>query len=265
MWFKSPDRKRFQVKALDYGCDQSNTHRQELIDGFDQPALQAAHIHFMGAGGIGAELAQKAARKGLGRISISDADLVDHTNLNRQLFERKDIGKNKAVATAKHLKRISINKLTVDAFSLYFEDIVELGWLETPDILVCGVDNMRSRAFASEYAYTKGIPMISVAVDYTAEGGVVFIQSPGTACYGCLNKGLFIEKKAPCFAAASADILSIVNGFALRAIDSLLMPKMNINWNFVEAHVAGYMQTVTRHIPKSSDCPICGHNPNHKR
>lgn len=260
MWFNSPEKVHFKLRGKTYDSSESNTHRQELIDGYDQSALQATNVHIIGTGGIGSELAQKLARKGAGRLSISDGDIVSPTNLNRQAFDRKDIGKNKAIASARHLKRISINKLEVEAFALYFEDILHLGWLEVPDILVCAVDNMRSRARACEYAMEHEIPMISIAVDYTAEAGLVFVQKPGEACYGCLNNELYIDKKAPCFAASSADILSIVNGYALRAIDSLLMPKMRINWNFVEAHVAGFMKTVTKHIEPSTKCPVCGQN-----
>ena len=78
--------------------------RQQKIPGFDQEVFSESSVLCVGAGGIISQIAPTLVRKGIGRITLLDDDIVEASNLNRQRFYIKDIGKNKAVALAENLQ-----------------------------------------------------------------------------------------------------------------------------------------------------------------
>ena len=71
------------------------TSRQEKIPGFNQSELNYGTVNLIGAGGLGSEIGEGLVRKGLGFLNIFDEDTVELSNLNRQRFYEKDLGKNK--------------------------------------------------------------------------------------------------------------------------------------------------------------------------
>src|SRR5882724_6549374 len=78
--------------------------RQRKIPGFDQDVFSKSGVVCVGAGGIVSQIAPTLVRKGIGRITLLDDDVVEASNLNRQRFYIKDIGKNKALALAENLQ-----------------------------------------------------------------------------------------------------------------------------------------------------------------
>src|ERR1700681_743778 len=77
--------------------------RQRHIPGFDQEVFSKSSVLCVGAGGIISQISPTLARKGIGRITLLDDDIVEASNLNRQRFYIKDIGENKALALAGNL------------------------------------------------------------------------------------------------------------------------------------------------------------------
>src|SRR6266852_9514807 len=74
--------------------------RQRRIPGFDQEVFSKSSVLCIGAGGIISQIAPTLVRKGIGRITLLDGDIVEASNLNRQRFYIEDVGSNKAVALA---------------------------------------------------------------------------------------------------------------------------------------------------------------------
>src|SRR5215831_7829104 len=79
--------------------------RQQKIPGFDQEAYSSASVLCIGAGGLISHVAPTLCRKGIGRLTVLDRDVVEPSNLNRQLFFRQDVGKNKAHRLVGNLER----------------------------------------------------------------------------------------------------------------------------------------------------------------
>ncbi|HEV2453921.1 MAG TPA: ThiF family adenylyltransferase, partial [Verrucomicrobiae bacterium] len=201
------------------------THRQELISGFDQARLTAARAVLIGAGGIGGEIGEGLCRKGVGTLRIFDHDVVEHTNLNRQHFFPSDIGRNKACRLARNLSVHCHAGTILEGFPYSFEDALALKMEMSASFVVCGVDNSQARLAVCEYYRRQAIPVVFIAVDLMAESGHVFVQErgPQAACFGCAFPNSLAPVKAPCFVAASKDILKVTAGLALYAVDSLLM------------------------------------------
>jgi len=235
------------------------THRQELIAGFDQPRLTAATGVLVGAGGIGGEVGEGLCRKGIGHLRIFDHDVVEHTNLNRQHFFPSDIGQNKSTSLARNLAPHCHAGTILEGFPMSFEDALALGVDMTAAFVVCGVDNAAARVAVSRHYHRLGTPVIFIAVDMLAEAAHVFVQenAPATACFGCAFPKSLAARKAPCFVPASKDVLKAIAGFALYAIDSVLMDRKR-NWNYRLIHLAGFAPDVILNIERYSECPLCG-------
>ena len=236
----------------------SVTHRQELITGFSQEKLSQAAGILIGAGGIGSEVGEGLCRKGIGCLRIFDHDVVEHTNLNRQHFFPADIGRNKAVSLARNLAPHCHAGTTLEGNPISFEDAVALGLDLSAQFVVCGVDNSEARVAVSRYYRRLGTPVIFIAVDLLAECGHVFVQesTPTTPCFGCAFPRSLVGRKAPCFVPSAKDILKVTAGFALYAVDSLLMERHR-NWNFRRIHLAGYAPDVLLNIEPNPNCEIC--------
>lgn len=242
----SPD-KRFAV-----------SHRQELIDGFEQKKLTQAHVLLVGAGGIGSEIGEGLCRKGVGRLSIFDHDVVDLTNLNRQHFFAQDIGRHKSMCLVRNLALHCHAGTVLEGYGHSFEDALALKNDLSASVVVCGVDNRQARVEVSRHYRPLGIPVLFIAVDLMAECGHVLVQESAAskACFGCAFPNSLSPRKAPCFVPSSKDILKLTAGLALYAIDSLLMPR-NRNWNFRRIHLAGYAPDVLKTIDWNPHCPLC--------
>ncbi len=237
------------------------SHRQELIDGFDQAKLTAAGIVLIGAGGIGSEAGEGLCRKGVGRLSLFDHDVVEHSNLIRQHFFEKDIGQPKAYCLTRNLAPHCHAGTTLEGYPISFEDAVALRTDLSASVVVCGVDNSPARVVVSQYYRPLGTPVIFIAVDLLAECGHVFVQEskPTTPCFGCAFPNSLKPRKAPCFVPSSKDILKVTAGLALYAIDSLLMGRKR-NWNFRRIHLAGFAPDVLETMEQNRNCPLCNTN-----
>lgn len=213
----------------------------------------------IGAGGIGSCIGLGLSRKGIGHLMIFDDDYVEPANLNRQFFFKRDLGKSKGERLAVNLTKHAFCETEFLGYGLSFQDALALKINLSADFAVIGVDNGRTRVEAARYFRPIGVPTVFVAVSLNAEAGYVFVQEskPNKPCFGCKFPKTLYGRKAPCKTPAVIDILQVVSGVALYAIDSLLMDR-NRNWNYREIHLAGFAPDIQLSIGKREDCPLCG-------
>src|SRR5882672_10160222 len=98
--------------------------RQRKIPGFDQEIFSRSSVLCVGAGGIISQIAPTLVRKGIGRITLLDPDIVEPSNLNRQRFYIKDIGKNKALALAENLQPECIAATDIQGLPFRLEEVI---------------------------------------------------------------------------------------------------------------------------------------------
>lgn len=232
--------------------------RHELLGGFSQIALRNASIALVGTGGVGGQVADGLARKAIGRMVLQDGDSVSLSNLNRQPFTPDQVGKNKAHALAEGLITVATGATTIVAQPWYFPDQRGMPAINNCQIVVCGVDGDTDRAALASWAFERVVPLIVVAVTYNADFGYCFVQEPGSACFGCLDPGAFASPRTtPCVVGSSIDILKVMGGLALYAIDSLLMDRPR-SWNYKEVSLDGDRSERQLVLPRAEDCPLCG-------
>lgn len=206
--------------------------RQKKIAGFDQQIYSKSHVLCIGAGGLISNIAPALVRKGIGAITVLDPDAVERTNLNRQRFYRRDIGRNKAIGLARNLKRECIDETRLVGYSMALETAIEHRKDLRCDIAVCGVDNNSARVAAARFFRAAATPVIFTGVSAEASHGYVFIQQATGPCIGCLFPDIANDDSYPCPGTpAISDILQLVGALATYAIDSELMER-RCAWNY---------------------------------
>ena len=150
-----------------------------------QLKLKAAKVLVIGAGGLGCPVLQYLTAVGVGTIGIIDFDVVDETNLQRQiLFTINDIGKKKATVAKKRLEQLN----PYVKFEVYPNKLTPKNALEIfkhYDIVVDGTDNFSTRYLVNDACVITGKPLVYGAI-YKFEGQVSVFNFKGGPTYRCL-------------------------------------------------------------------------------
>lgn len=226
--------------------------------GASQNALAHAHVTLIGCGGLGSELGLGLVRKGVGWLTLLDHDSVELSNLPRQFFKAEDIGSNKALALAHNLCGQATGRTLIEAQPRAFQTAIGSGASLACSLAIVGVDNGMTRLAASDHYLRLGLPVIFLAVDDQAARGYVFVQTskPGGACFECLFPDARRDRQVHQCSGASIEILKIVAGIALYAVDSLLMARPR-PWNYKQVFLDGGGDG-QRSISPRPGCPTCG-------
>ncbi len=231
--------------------------RQRKIPGFDQDVFSNSSVLCVGAGGLISHIAPTLVRKGIRRITLLDDDVVESSNLNRQRFYRKDLGKNKALALARNLQGESIAATEIYGIPLRIEDAVEGGMDLTCDVAICGVDNNPARIAASRYFRARAIPVIFVAVSRDGDHGFVFVQEKTGPCISCLFPDMAADDRFPCPGTpAIADILQALGALCVYAVDTLLMKRQR-NWAYRRISLSDQSSDGASVVPIRPGCGTC--------
>ena len=206
--------------------------RQSKTPGFDQEVFSKSSVLCVGAGGVISQIAPTLVRKGIGRITLLDGDIVEASNLNRQRFYIKDVGKNKALALAENLEPECIAMTEIRGVAVRLEEAIARRIDLACDVAICGVDNNPARVAASRYFRARNVPVIFMAVSRNGDHGYVFVQEKEGPCVACLFPDMINDDRYPCPGTpAVADILQAVGAFAIYAVDTLLMTRQRA-WNY---------------------------------
>ncbi|MCK9590722.1 MAG: HesA/MoeB/ThiF family protein [Methanoregula sp.] len=140
--------------------EQERYKRQIMSFGQEgQERLKKAHIFIAGAGGLGSPISLYLAVAGVGRITIVDMDVVDQTNLNRQIlhFDR-DIGRKKTASAEEKLREINPD-ITVNAIDVKIDETNAADLVGGADGIVDAMDNYPIRYLLNDVAIAKEIPL----------------------------------------------------------------------------------------------------------
>jgi molybdopterin/thiamine biosynthesis adenylyltransferase len=206
--------------------------RQKKIAGFDQVVFSKSSVVCIGAGGLISQIAPTLVRKGIGRLSLLDDDIVEASNLNRQRFYERDLGRNKALALAANLRPECIAATEIRGVVFRLEEAIARRIDLSCNAAICGVDNNPARVAASRFFRAKGMPVVFTAVSSDGDHGYVFVQDKDGPCIGCLFPDMADDDRYPCPGTpAVADILQAVGALTVYALDSLLMSRSRA-WNY---------------------------------
>ena len=150
-----------------------------------QDKLSRAKVLVVGAGGLGCPVLQYLAAAGIGTLGIIDFDVVEESNLQRQiLFGESSLGENKAIAAKKHLLDLN-NCITINAYAekLTYKNALDL--CDQYDIIVDGTDNFETRYLINDACVITNKPLVFGAI-YKFEGQVTVFNYQNGPSYRCL-------------------------------------------------------------------------------
>ena len=234
--------------------------RQILLDGWDieaQEKLKLANVLVVGCGGIGCLSAELLARAGVGKITLIDADVIETSNLQRQIaYTPADLGFYKAEILAKRLMQINPYIEIVCLTTLL--DAQNAGTLVAQqDLVLDGCDNFSTRYLVNQYCRQLNVPLLSAsAIGFQ---GQMFMVEGDSACYECLfPKEQHANESLRC--ADSGVLATTPNVMAsLQAHHALLylglaktpLKQKLLLWDGLT------MQQRILAFEKDTDCPIC--------
>lgn len=177
--------------------DLSRYHRQIILPGFGvegQRRLTSSHAAIIGCGALGSVVADSLARAGVGTLTIVDRDLVDRTNLQRQvLFDEDDAraSRPKAEAAAARLSRVN-PEITIHAVAADLNPRNAESITAAASVLIDGTDNFQTRYLLNDLAVKRGVPLVYGGVVGTAGMTMTIVPvsasapTPPTPCLRCI-------------------------------------------------------------------------------
>src|ERR1700719_3603461 len=150
-----------------------------------QLKLKAAKVLCIGAGGLGSSLALYLGAAGVGTLGVVDFDVVDFTNLQRQIIHSTaDVGRKKLDSAAEKLKAIN-PFLNIKKFDTRLSSENALELFREFDIIADGTDNFQTRYLVNDASVLSGKPNVYASI-FRFEGQASVFGAPDGPCYRCL-------------------------------------------------------------------------------
>jgi len=154
-----------------------------------QEKLKNARVLVVGAGGLGCPVLQYLTAAGIGKIGIVEFDMVDESNLQRQvLYGSNDVGKLKSIIAKNRLEHLN-PLVNFEIFNLRFKANNSLNVLKNFDIVVDATDNFEARYAVNDSCVIMNKPMVHGSI-YKFEGMVSVFNYKGGATYRCYNPAI---------------------------------------------------------------------------
>jgi molybdopterin/thiamine biosynthesis adenylyltransferase len=228
-----------------------------------QLKLLGSRILLVGAGGLGSPASLYLAAAGVGRLGIVDADVVDETNLQRQIaHSTQSLGEPKVDSARRTLEALNpdveVKTYRERLTSENIDRILGEGW----DVIVDGADNFPTRYLVNDASIWHGVPVVHGSI-FRFEGQVTVFKPGEGPCYRCL----FPQPPPPELAPSCAEggVLGVLPGIigSLQANEALKLV-LGIGEPLVgrlllfDALEAAFTEVALRRDPA---CPVCGESP----
>ena len=230
--------------------------RQIMMPGFGeagQEKLKAAKVFIAGAGGLGSPISIYLANAGIGTIRIVDQDVIELSNLNRQILHwPKDVGRAKVDSAREKLSAMNPD-LKLEAIRETMDDSNLFQLTDGFDIIVDAMDNIKTRYSLNKAAFDHNIPFVHGAI-YGLEGRAMTVIPGKSACLGCVYKGIPPRAKFPVLGVTPAVIGCIQATEVIKyltGIGDLLLNRMLI-------YDGLSMKFMELKIERNPTCVFCG-------
>ena len=224
-----------------------------------QQRIVQGHALIIGAGGLGSPAAMYLAAAGVGTLTLVDNDVVDLTNLQRQIAHTTErIGQPKVESAARTLQALN-PQVQVRSFSLR----ADRAWLDNAvaqaDVVLDCCDNFQTRQLVNAACVAQRKPLVSgAAIRFDGQLSVHDARDPACACYACIfppqhgfteercaTMGVFAPLVGIIGAAQAAEALKLLSGAGTPASGRLLMlDARSMEWTSVRTQ-------------RDAQCPVC--------
>jgi adenylyltransferase/sulfurtransferase len=179
-----------------------------------QQKLQNASVLIVGCGGLGSPIAVQLAASGIGKIHLIDFDVIDVTNLHRQMFySLDDVGKSKAECLANFIKqRAPFTEVECSNVAITKDNVFEL--ISSVDIVIDGTDSLPTKYLLNDACVLQNKPLVYGSL-YKFDGYVANFNLP-------LSDGIYSANLRDAFPTMATDIPNCEEAGTLNAIVSLI-------------------------------------------
>jgi adenylyltransferase/sulfurtransferase len=228
-----------------------------------QQRLKAAKVLVIGAGGLGAPAALYLAAAGVGTLGLVDCDLVEASNLQRQVIHSsRDVDRPKVASAADRLKALNPD-LKVDRWNLRIEASNALQIISGYDVVVDGADNFPTRYLVGDACVLLGKPDVYASILRFEGQASVFDAKSGGPCYRCLYPAPPPPGLVP--SCGEGGVMGVLPGIlgSIQAAEAIKLivggaPTLSGRLLLVDAWSMSFSEVTLERDP---DCPICGRNP----
>ena len=224
-----------------------------------QRRLKNSRVLLVGAGGLGSPVALYLAAAGVGTIGLVDFDVVDLSNLQRQILHGSAaIGSSKIDSARDRLRDINPN-VRVEAHETRLTSVNALEIARGFDVIVDGTDNFPTRYLVNDTSVLLGIPNVYGSV-YRFEGQASVFGAPGGPCYRCLFREPPPRELVP--SCAEGGVLGVVPGLVgtIQATETIKL-LLGIGDTLVGQLLTIDAMTMafrTIELRRDPECPACG-------
>jgi adenylyltransferase/sulfurtransferase len=237
--------------------DRSRYARQILIPGWGdegQERIKNATVFIAGAGGLGGPVAIYLATAGVGTIRICDADVVELSNLNRQILHTDEgVGRAKAVSAERRLREVNPS-LRIEGLEEFIDEASVERLVGKADVVLDCLDNYPTRFLLNAHCARKRIPLVHGAI-WGMTGQVTVVQPPETPCLRCVIPEAPPKEVFPVLG-VTPGVTGCLQGFeTLKLITGIGVPLKGRMLTFD----AEYMRFSTLNLRRVKGCADCGH------
>jgi len=227
-----------------------------------QLKLKAASVLLIGTGGLGAPLGLYLAAAGVGRIGLVDFDVVDFSNLQRQVIHgTKDVGRPKLLSAMDRMQDVNPH-ITIETHEVMLSSANAMDIIRNYDIIIDGTDNFPTRYLVNDACVLLGKPNVYGSI-FRFEGQASVFWAEKGPCYRCL----YPEPPPPGLVPSCAEggVLGVLPGIvgtiqATEAIKLILGNGEPMIGRLLLFDALG-MRFRELKLRKDPQCPICGENP----
>ncbi len=227
-----------------------------------QRKLKAARVLMIGTGGLGSPLGLYLAAAGIGTLGLVDFDVVDESNLQRQIIHgTKDVGRPKIASAKDRLNDINPN-VKIETFEMMLTSENALELFNDYDVIVDGTDNFQTRYLVNDASVLTGKPNVYGSI-FRFEGQASVFWAEKGACYRCL----YPEPPPPGLVPSCAEggVLGVLPGIVgtiqANEVIKVILGAEGILLNRLLLFDAWKMRFRELKLRKNPACPICGDNP----
>jgi len=231
-----------------------------------QRKLKAASVLMIGTGGLGAPLGMYLAAAGVGRLGLVDFDVVDASNLQRQIIHgTKDVGRPKIASARDRIHDINPH-VEIEAHEMKLTSENALRLFANYDVIVDGTDNFPTRYLVNDASVLTGKPNVYGSI-FRFEGQASVFWAERGPCYRCL----YPEPPPPGLVPSCAEggVLGVLPGIigAIQANETIkiILGAPDIMVNRLLLFDAWRMRFRELKLRKNPDCPVCGNHPTIKK
>ncbi len=228
-----------------------------------QKRLKAASILCIGTGGLGSPIALYLAAAGVGRLGLVDGDVVDFSNLQRQILHgTRDVGRKKLNSARDRIREVNPNVQT-ELYDAMFTSANAMEIARNYDIVIDGTDNFPTRYLSNDVCVFLKKPNIYGSIFRFDGQATTFAPHLGGPCYRCM----FPEPPPPGMVPSCAEggVLGVLPGIigVMQAIEAIKLI-VGIGEPLIGRLVsfdALKMKFREFKLRKDPSCPVCGENP----